>query len=106
MTSKDWGHCDQLLRKARGTLPVRPLRRAGTDQILCAVEGRQPGGGDRPADRFIKLYPNHPNVDYAYYLKGLVNFNENTGLLSGLANPDMSERIRRARATPSPRSRI
>ena len=44
------------------------------------------------ADRFIKLYPNHPNVDYAYYLKGLVNFNENTGLLSGLANPDMSER--------------
>ena len=28
------------------------------------------------ADRFIKLHPNHPNVDYAYYLKGLVNFNE------------------------------
>ena len=44
------------------------------------------------ADRFIKLYPNHPNVDYAYYLKGLVNFNENTGLLSALDTPDMAER--------------
>ena len=43
-------------------------------------------------DRFIKLYPNHPHVDYAYYLKGLINFNENTGLLAGLSNPDMSER--------------
>jgi outer membrane protein assembly factor BamD len=28
------------------------------------------------AERFIKLHPNHPNVDYAYYLKGLATFNE------------------------------
>jgi len=27
-------------------------------------------------DRFIRTYPNHPNVDYAYYLKGVVNFRE------------------------------
>ena len=44
------------------------------------------------ADRFIKLHPNHPHVDYAYYLKGLVNFNEDLGLLAGLANQDLSER--------------
>lgn len=44
------------------------------------------------ADRFIKLYPNHPNVDYAYYLKGLVNFNENQGLLTALSTPDMTDR--------------
>jgi len=43
-------------------------------------------------DRFIKLYPNHTFVDYAYYLKGLVNFNEDLGILGGLANQDMSER--------------
>ena len=47
-------------------------------------------------DRFIKLYPEHPNVDYAYYLKGLVNFNEDLGVLGGLANQDMSERDPRA----------
>jgi outer membrane protein assembly factor BamD len=44
------------------------------------------------ADRFIKLYPNHANVDYAYYLKGLANFNEDFGFLTFLANQDLSER--------------
>src|SRR5262245_27640789 len=44
------------------------------------------------ADRFIKLHPNHPNVDYAYYLKGLVNFNEDLGLLGGISGQDMTER--------------
>lgn len=43
-------------------------------------------------DRFIRLHPNHPNVDYAYYLKGLVNFNEDLGLLAGLSRQDLSER--------------
>ncbi len=38
------------------------------------------------ADRFIKLHPNHPNVDYAYYLKGLANFNDDLGVLGALAN--------------------
>ena len=43
-------------------------------------------------DRFIKLHPNHPNVDYAYYLKGLANFNEDLGLLGKLVDQDLSER--------------
>ena len=48
------------------------------------------------ADRFIKLHPNHPNVDYAYYLKGLANFNDDLGLMGKLAGSvtgqDMTER--------------
>ena len=43
-------------------------------------------------DRFIKLHPNHPNVDYAYYLKGLANFNDDLGYLGNLVDQDMSER--------------
>ena len=43
-------------------------------------------------ERFIKLHPNHPNVDYAYYLKGLVTFNEDLGLVSFLSSQDLSER--------------
>ena len=43
-------------------------------------------------ERFIKLYPDHANLDYALYLKGLVNFNEDLGLFGALANQDMSER--------------
>lgn len=44
------------------------------------------------AERFIKLHPNHPNVDYAYYLRGLANFNDDLGLLGSYAGQDMSER--------------
>jgi outer membrane protein assembly factor BamD len=43
-------------------------------------------------DRFIKLHPNHTNVDYMYYLRGLVNFNEDMGFLSFIANQDITER--------------
>lgn len=44
------------------------------------------------ADRFIKTYPNHPNVDYAYYLKGLANFNDDLGLIGWVVTQDLSER--------------
>jgi outer membrane protein assembly factor BamD len=43
-------------------------------------------------DRFIRLHPNHPNVDYAYYLKGLANFNEDLGLLGYVSLQDLTER--------------
>jgi outer membrane protein assembly factor BamD len=44
------------------------------------------------ADRFIKLYPNHPTVDYAHYVKGLAHFNENRGIFGGFGGQDPSER--------------
>jgi outer membrane protein assembly factor BamD len=50
------------------------------------------------ADRFIKQYPNNPHVDYAYYVKGLANFNVDTGILGlgKLADQDPTERDPRA----------
>ncbi|HEX2829506.1 MAG TPA: outer membrane protein assembly factor BamD [Burkholderiales bacterium] len=44
------------------------------------------------SDRFIKMHPNHPNVDYVYYLKGLANFNEDLGIMGFIGQQDMSER--------------
>ena len=41
-------------------------------------------------DRFIRTYPAHPSVDYAYYLKGLVNYSQNQGFLEKL----MPDRVR------------
>jgi outer membrane protein assembly factor BamD len=43
-------------------------------------------------DRFIRTFPNNPNVDYAYYLKGLVNFREDQGMLGYVYELDLSER--------------
>jgi len=44
------------------------------------------------ADRFIRTYPNHPSVDYAYYLKGLVYFREDQGIMGYVYELDLSER--------------
>jgi outer membrane protein assembly factor BamD len=52
----------------------------------------EPASAISACDRFIRLHPNHPNVDYAYYLKGLANFNEDLGLLGKISNQDLSER--------------
>ena len=43
-------------------------------------------------ERFVKLHPNHPNVDYAHYLKGLVYFNEDLGVLGKVSRQDRTER--------------
>ncbi len=43
-------------------------------------------------ERFIKLHPNHPQVDYMYYLRGLINFNDQMGFLSVIYTQDPSER--------------
>ncbi len=43
-------------------------------------------------DRFLKTYPTHRHVDYAYYLRGLVNFSRNRGVLSRLFAIETSSR--------------
>ncbi|MFM9881651.1 MAG: outer membrane protein assembly factor BamD [Burkholderiales bacterium] len=43
-------------------------------------------------DRFIKLHPNHADVDYAFYLKGLTNFNDTQSIFAGLTREDPSQR--------------
>ncbi len=43
-------------------------------------------------DRFLKLYPNHESLDYVYYLRGLINFNEQQGWIARLGGQDLSER--------------
>jgi outer membrane protein assembly factor BamD len=43
-------------------------------------------------ERFIKLHPNHPQVDYMYYLRGLINFNDQLGFMSFIYAQDPTER--------------
>jgi outer membrane protein assembly factor BamD len=47
-------------------------------------------------DRFIKLNPSSPALDYALYLRGLINFNDNLGLLGSLSGQELSERDQQA----------
>jgi len=44
------------------------------------------------ADRFIKIYPRHENIDYAWYLKGLINYSRGKTIADKLLPQDPSER--------------
>jgi outer membrane protein assembly factor BamD len=79
-------------------------RAAGTllaQQASLDLAYSQFRGGERAAalatiDRFIKLQPSSPALDYAYYLRGVVNFNDNLGVLSALSRQDLAERDQQA----------
>jgi outer membrane protein assembly factor BamD len=47
-------------------------------------------------ERFVKLHPTSAALDYALYLQGLINFNENLGVMGSLSNQDLSERDQQA----------
>jgi outer membrane protein assembly factor BamD len=51
------------------------------DLAYAHFKSQQPENALSTLDRFIRTYPAHPNVDYAYYLKGLVNYEQNLGFL-------------------------
>jgi outer membrane protein assembly factor BamD len=74
----------------------RYSQQAELEVAYAYFKDREPAQALAASDRFIKLHPDHPNVDYAYYLKGLVNFNEDLGLFGDFSNQDLSERDPRA----------
>lgn len=47
-------------------------------------------------ERFVRLHPTSPALDYAYYLQGLINFNDDLGLFAWLSRQDLSERDQQA----------
>ena len=79
-----------------GHIPRYPYGRYAQQAILESAYSSYRAGETATAvaacDRFIRTFPNHPSVDYAHYLKGLVNFREDQGLLGYVYELDLSER--------------
>lgn len=70
----------------------RYAQQAQLELAYAHFKGEEPVQAVAAADRFIKLHPNHPSVDYAYYLRGLANFNDDLGWMGYLTGQDLSER--------------
>jgi len=93
MNSKDWPKAIKYLEKLEARYPYgRFAQQAQLEVAYCNWKEGERASAVAATDRFIKLYPNHPNVDYAWYLKGLINFNETLGVLWWLTTPDLSDR--------------
>lgn len=88
-----WDKAAKYLEKLEARFPYgRYAQQAQLELGYVYWKGNEPGSALAACDRFIKLHPNHPAVDYIYYLKGLINFNEDLGLIGYLSNQDLSER--------------
>jgi len=70
----------------------RYAQQAQLDLAYAYYRQDEPESAISAADTFIKQYPNNPHVDYAYYVKGLANFNPGIGNLSLTVGEDPSER--------------
>ncbi len=83
----------KLFEKLESRYPYGRFAQQSQLEIAYAYfKQSEPASAVAACDRFIRLHPNHPNVDYAYYLKGLVNFNEDMGLFGAISMQDLTER--------------
>jgi outer membrane protein assembly factor BamD len=73
--------------------PFGPYTEQATlDLAYAQYKGSKPEDAYSTINRFIKTYPTQKHVDYAYYLRGVINFDRDKGFLDHYANQDMTKR--------------
>lgn len=86
-----------LYEKLEGRAAGTPLaQQAQLEKAHTHYKAEEPAQAVATLDRFMRLHPASPAIDYALYLKGVVNFNENMGLFSSLVRQDLAERDQQA----------
>ena len=86
-----------LYEKLEGRAAGTPLaQQAQLERAYAHYKAGDQAQAHATLDRFMKLHPASPALDYALYLKGLVNFNDNLGLFSFVAKQDLAERDQKA----------
>lgn len=92
-----WEKAIPLLEKLEARAAGTPLaQQAQIDKAYAHFKSGEPAQAIATLDRFMRLHPASPALDYAMYLKGIINFNDDLGLLSGITRQDMSERDQKA----------
>jgi outer membrane protein assembly factor BamD len=92
MTEGNYQTALEYLDKIQARYPFgRYAQQAQIDTIFVQYRDNEPDAAIAAADRFIKANPRHPYVDYAYYMKGLVNFNRTNTLVERLAPTDRAK---------------
>ncbi len=87
----------QLYERLEGRAAGTPLsQQAQLEQAHLLYKQQEKARALAVVERFMKLHPTSPAVDYAYYLQGLINFNDDLGLFGGVARQDLSERDQQA----------
>lgn len=93
MASGRYGEAVKLLTRLESRYPFGTwAQQAQLDQAYAHYKNGDRTQGLIAIERFIRLYPTSDQLDYAYYLKGLINFNDDQGVLARVGGQDLSER--------------
>ena len=83
----------EKLRALESRYPFgRFAQQAQLELIYAYYENQEPDAAKSSADRFIRLHPQHPNVDYAYYMRGITSFTRDRGIFERFLPLDMTRR--------------
>lgn len=86
-----------LLEKLEGRAAGTPLaQQAQLDKAYAHHKAGEPAQAIAALDRFMKLHPASPAIDYALYLKGIINFNDDLGMFAFITRQDLAERDQKA----------
>jgi outer membrane protein assembly factor BamD len=92
MTDKDYKKAVEYLKKLESRYPNSKFgAQAQLDMAYAYYKQEDAAQCVSTVERFIKLRPNHPNLDYAYYLKGVAYFKQR-GLIEKATFQDISDR--------------
>ncbi|NML34023.1 outer membrane protein assembly factor BamD [Paraburkholderia antibiotica] len=93
LSGGDWGKCAKYFELLEGRDPFGHFaQQAQINVAYCNWKDNENAAADQAIDRFIQLHPDHPDIAYAYYLKGMIHFNDDLGLFGRFSGQDMSER--------------
>jgi len=93
LNSADFAKCGKYFEKLEARFPFGPYsQQAQINAAYCYWKSQDTIQALVAIDRFIKLHQGNENLDYAYYLKGLITFNDDLGWLGKFTGQDLSER--------------
>jgi outer membrane protein assembly factor BamD len=93
LSSNSYNNAIAKLKALESRYPFgRYAEQAQLELIYAYYKNVEPEAAKSAAERFIRLHPQHANVDYAYYLKGLAAFDQDRGLIARFIPLDLTKR--------------
>jgi len=93
LNNKSYTSAISKLRALESRYPFgRYAEQAQLELIYAYYKNVEPEAAKSSAERFIRLHPQHPDVDYAYYLRGLASFDQDRGLVARFLPLDLTKR--------------
>lgn len=89
----DYNEAERYYTRLTARFPFGPYTEQSQLELAFAqLRNGKPEDATNTIDRFIRTYPRHPHIDYAYYLKGVINFDRDTTLFTRVLRLDVSAR--------------